>query len=574
MKKTNINPEILQTMLESAVNAADKGQSQFFTPAAFGQALAAALPKPRPGLIDLTCGRDDLLQAAANPTTHLLGADIDPCRPRPKDPPRPEGLPVSRVTRDLTRLYPLLVDLNARFDCLVLNPPWRLFWHRDRLAALAESDCPAVRNAFAAAEPTDGGGCPRGAIDSTIATLLIALDRCTLYGEGLLIANNATLERLLFVAGAPYAALAQHIWLHLKIPGNPMTARADCNFQHDPADGDAAAFHTGVIYFALDHTTGPKHFTAPGISTSTSGTLDFGLGTLDSYRTYRQGAELRSVHNAHDDVLELWQAIKERCAEEAGARPRVPYNLWLTVGGRIKADLSRYEVHSGKTDKREAARLFALRDKAPMELVLQRAQRDELLHVAGPASRWKVHPELLAAVQRAVTDYHAARAPLYPLPEIQRLGYLDEQDSIRCTADLDGVFTAGQTYPLRTQTVPVTRRVKKPNGFTGEDEDLEFTGQELALYLKTGLADDAPEMCFMDAKLKNDPLTRVGTAEQQKVSRFARYTPKPENQTINYTLQDLVTHFEIPEVPDVATVNPDGYKNYLNHLDQLETLLA
>ena len=37
---------------------------------------------------------------------------------------------------------------------------------------------------------------------------------------------------------------------------------------------------------------------------------------------------------------------------------------------------------------------------------------------------------------------------------------------------------------IRTQTVPVQRLLTKPNAFTGEDEKLEFTGQELAIYLR------------------------------------------------------------------------------------------
>jgi len=51
---------------------------------------------------------------------------------------------------------------------------------------------------------------------------LIALDLCTPSGEGLLIGNNATLQRLLFDPGAPHGAAAAHVWAHLVIPGNPM----------------------------------------------------------------------------------------------------------------------------------------------------------------------------------------------------------------------------------------------------------------------------------------------------------------------------------------------------------------
>ncbi len=82
MQKTSIHPEILQPVFESAANAADKGQSQFFTPLPFGRALARALPKIRPTIVDLNCGAGHrLLQTSAlAQTQRLLGADIDPCR--------------------------------------------------------------------------------------------------------------------------------------------------------------------------------------------------------------------------------------------------------------------------------------------------------------------------------------------------------------------------------------------------------------------------------------------------------------------------------------------------------------
>ena len=563
--RSQIKPEILQEFMDSCLNPT-AGQSQYFSPIPFGRKLAEALPGPRPIITDLTCGEGTLLRGVAKPsvTTHLLGSDIDPCRAKlgakveALDPANPT-LPVTRITRDLTRLFPMLVELDWHADLFALNPPWSLWWFRDRLAALADSDLPAVRDAFASHEDGAPGRCPKEGIDSTIATLAIALDRCTLYGEGLLIANDATLERLLFAAGAPHVALARHIWLHLKVPGNPMTGIQDCNFQHENV------FHTGVIYFARDHETGPKHITL------TDAAELAGL-QLQAERTYRQGAELRNEHWGDEETLELWTTAKERIAEEDGAKPKVPFNLWLGPGGRIKADLSRFEQHSTKVNKKEAARLFALRDKRPMELVLQRAQRDELLHCSGPASGWRVHPDLIAAVQHAVASYHAARAPLYPLPEIQRLGYLDEQDTIECTLDLGEHFQAGKSYPLRTQTVPVTRLVVKPNAFTGEDEKLEFTGQELALFLKAGTDDEATELCFMDAKLKDDPNTKVGNACQQK--HRSRYAPEPEKQPIDYSLQDLCGHFRIPEVPDVATVDPKRYERNLALLEQLEALTA
>jgi len=559
MQKSNINPEILQQVLESASNAGDKGQSQFFTPIAFGQLLASALPKCRPSIVDLTCGAGHLLQASANESTlSLLGSDIDPCRIAQKE----EGsklpdLPVAKIAHDITLLAPVLKEVRFQADCFVLNPPWRLYWHRERLAYLQEASLPAVRMAFQAAEDPHAGGCPREAIDSTVATLAIALDLCTIYGEGFLIANDSTLQRLLFAPDAPHAALAKHVWLHLTIPGNPMTGIDDCNFVH------GEQFHTGVIYFAANHQVGPRH-----VELELSGLKPENLRDL---RQWRQGAELRNAPSAIN-CAPTWQTVKDHLVELAGRTPKVPWNLWLGPNGRIKTALSRFEERSVKVKKAEAARLFALADQSPMELVLQRAQRDELLHVAEEAG-WRVQPELLEAVKGAIQQYHAARAPLYALPEIQRLGYLDEQDSIACKADLrlgaSVAFAAGRNYPLRTQTVPVERKVRKPNPQTGDEEVLELTGQELAILLKV----EDNEYCFMDARLQTDPDTKVPNVKACKRRQPGPTTLK-DPSAIDFSLQELCAHFIIPDVPDVATVNPKGYEKNLELLNELETVTA
>jgi hypothetical protein len=554
MQRTSINPEILQPMFEAAANAAQKGQSQFVTPIPFGRKLAEALPRHRPALVDLNCGPGHLLEAAALPNSlRLFGADIDPCRGQSVE---GAGHALNRLTSDITVAYPWFKEVDFTADLFVLNPPWRLFLYRERLAGMAESTLPAVRMAFKGVE----SGIPAGTIDSTIAMLLIALDLCTAYGEGLLIANNNTLERLLFAPGAPHSAVVKHCWARLVVPGNPMTGIADCQWQ------EGEQFETGVLYFAREHITGPKTWRWPELPG----------------RVYRQGAELRNVFMSNvETASHKWQAVRERAAEAQGRKPKTPWNLWLEAGV-IQTALSLFEKHSRKINKREVERLFALEGKAPMELVLQRTSRDELQRVASEAG-WRVQPALLAAIDQAVHEYQAERAPLYPLPEIQRLGYLDEENTIECKTDLANaagrvIFRAGQRYPLRTQTVAITRNVEKPNAFTGELEDLEYSGQELAFFIvdhpvRPGVEHDSnaepegDEFSFMDARLKDDPNTHIPNAKRAKHN---------QNQTdpVDFTLQQLCAHFHIPDVPDVATVNPAGYQAHLESLAALETLAS
>src|SRR5262245_60461858 len=171
MHQTQIAPQILQEYLDSAANAAQKGQAQFFTPIEWAELLCRPLPQWRSNVTDISCGAGHLLRAAENESTELLfGVEIQPLRSVPGRKTLAAPKAVDRVTGDLTRLYPLLRTVDFTSDLFVLNPPWDLHWYRDRLAGLAQSHVPAVREAFAALDSRT----PRECLDSTVASLCIA----------------------------------------------------------------------------------------------------------------------------------------------------------------------------------------------------------------------------------------------------------------------------------------------------------------------------------------------------------------------------------------------------------------
>jgi hypothetical protein len=127
------------------------------------------------------------------------------------------------------------------------------------------------------------------------------------------------------------------------------------------------------------------------------------------------------------------------------------------------------------------------------------------------------------------------------------------------------VFKKGIRYPLRTQTVGITRQVTRPNSFTGEEEELEYSGQELAFFIRD---DRENEYCFMDSKLRDDPNTEIHNAKQVKSNQN-----DPSN-VVDFTLEQLCAHFVVSDVPDVATVNPGGYARFLKLLGALEDLVG
>lgn len=514
-QRTAIHPEILDEYLASAKNAAAKGQSQFETPAELGERLSDLLPPHRPAIVDLNCGSGKLLRACSNATTlHRYGVDIDPSAV--------SGF--SKISHDLTLLYSMMVDVGWTAPVFVLNPPWDMHWHRHRLEALSESRVDAVRLAWQGHDPRVG----RDAIDSTIATLMIALDRGTPGAEGLLIANNATLDRLIFNEGAPHAALASHVWLRLTLDGNAVTGDERIGYDHQQSE-----FKTGVLFFCRSHLRGPSSF--------------------ESLRDLKP--ELRSlrcgilVGTPPDATHHLWDAMRKEVANRRADRPAFHLSL---AGGHIRTHLSVYEQHSATVRKRDAAALKSLDGRSPMDLVHMRAERELLLSLVGIRGKtpWTVDPALVAAVHEALREYHAHRAPLYPLNRIQRIGYLDEADTIHCLKDL-GPFKRGCTYALDSSTHKVTRQESRPN-LIGEAERIDKHGSELAITIGSG----SERSVFMDVDPKDKKITIEPATE------------------VHFNLQALADHFEIPEVTDVSAVQPDLYQERLERIDQLEALIA
>jgi hypothetical protein len=571
---------LIQELFESAANAADKGQAQWFTPPAWAKVLAIPLCQYRPHIVDLACGNGQLL-AGSSRHSRLIGCDLDPSL-------APVSDRLKIVTADVTKLYPLLRAVRWRADVFALNPPYDLHWYRsdpnlnrnlspnlNRLSQLAESDCFAVADAFTEHD----GRTPRECIDSTVASLCIALDRMSTQGEGYLIGNESTLQRLILGKGAPHEALAPHIWAHLAIAGN--ICQPDCGLR-------TVDFKTGVIYFARAHQDGVKIEREVGRATPCAPLEEAATACrefLEARLTARKGPEPKD-YSYTEDCNALWDAAAEEYARLY--RQDTPlFNLWLApspwqMPGRgsavIRTALSLFDQSSGRVDANMAATLFSLNGKQPIQLVVQRAQRKALEAavngVDGKPSPWRVDPKLTEAVADAIKQYDAVRSPLYPLPAIQRLGYLDEQDEIKCLKSLklangNLTFTAGQTYPMRSATVAVNRQGTKLN-VHGVTEEVEWDGQELAFFIRDN---DGLERCFMEERLRA-PGVKVNVLRHGATRKKRDNDIAADECPIDYTLQQLVAAFEIPDVPDVAERNPAAYQRHLETLKQIEAVLA
>ena len=549
-RHTGIAPANLQAVLDSAANAVFKGQAAWFTPATWADAFARALPSYRPVMVDLTCGNGQLLAGAAAPGTfHRLGCDIEAL---PSDPDQlmGAGFPARFIQADITQLARYLHRANWMADCFALNLPFDHHWYRDRLAFLGQSNCAAVEMAF----NQHDGRTSKGTIDSTVAGLCLALDRCSPFGEGFIITNYATVERLIFAAGAPHAALEAHIWCRVTINGNI------CDLKPDTGDRSGNDFQTAVLYFARAHTSGVNRaVTVSSLAEAAETLTQIGKARL----SVRAGSVIRQYEGGHTaNTAALWDAIGlEWRTDQNQNRPGDQrWNIWLNADGTLETNLTPFQEASEPIKKEQYVRLHALKGKHPMQLILQKAERKELERAVFGSngngdSPWRVAPAVTEAVQAALAEYNAVRSPLYPLSQIQRLGYLDDNDDVLCLKDLPG-FAAGQRYTIRTETISVQRSGKKMN-LTGELDEVQWEGSELALFIRDG---DGIERLFMEERLRADDV-RLSIQDEN--------SPSP----IEFNLQQLVEHFEIPEVPDVAAIHPERYQQHLALLRQIEAIV-
>ena len=342
-----------------------------------------------------------------------------------------------------------------------------------------------------------------------------------------------------------------------------MTGIQDCAHQ------EGEQFLTGVIYFARSHDSGPPDqggtLYMPPMVTSLE-EAQAACKELQAHRLeLRLGPEIKSYAHT-EDTAEKWKAVGEEW-ERLTKVDRPQWNISLHPDGTIKTDLSLFDTKSCRVTKQEAESLFALGGQHPMQLVMQRQQRAHL-EKAAFGKTWRVDPKVQAAVRNAVTEYGRVRAPLYPLAAVQRLGYLDEQDAICCSKNLGGCFKADHAYALRSTTIAVKRSGQKMN-LSGELDEVEWDGQELAFYI---MDDTGAEKVFMEARLKADNIKLSILKPGDKPCKQDPNAYGVEPCAIDFTLQQLVEHFIIPEVPDVAKLNPDGYQHNLKLLEEIESL--
>ncbi len=572
-KGNTIGNSNLQEFLDSAANAADYGQRQFYTPPGIADALFRPLPALAKELVtDLHFGSGALARASG--AKIALGLDIDSRVTGELE--TPENAEWHVAPADLTQWYGVAHEAGLQFPYLAINPPFSLRWYSDRLTGLLDSTLPEVVRAYNEHR--------KDHIDSTLASFLIALDRMLPNGEGFMVCNAATARRFFgnpqenpskinhethdeehegntdFVPlrdfrgslpspnGGKHPELRKFVWLWLEIPGKIF-------------DNQQTEFDTAVLYFSRSHGAASSH--QKSTTDNHQSSILFLKSPAADTRAIEQTLMVPEVFTAHNgtrfkyphefsphNVIQRFHTVNREYAERfRGTRPS--WNISIDDKGRLKTYLTPFQHVSRRIPPALAQKLHELNGQTPVALCVTATTRTALRE-ATECGIWRIHPAVHTAIAAAMADFDSQGAPFFTPSSIQALGWVDEFSTLSCQQPGIGSAMPGDACPIACSVEPTTWKGQRIN-LAGEGEDLEFHGKELLVKL-------------------TDP---AGTAHHFHVRRDeAAQAPELNDQgritAIHWHIADLITHFIIPTPRDITQLQPQRYQANLAMMDQLE----
>ncbi len=468
---------------------------KYYTPHDYGEAVAAPLTHIRPGIADLHIGDGSLANAIANDTTsYILGIDIDPKAHIKTHPdPKLKNIRHKTINHDVCDTVTYLKDTSTKFDLLALNPPTGETW-------------------------TINGK----SYDSIRATILTANSLLTRRGEALIICPTDEYNKIV----TKHLSDFKHAWLTCKMP----------SFYDEPTPKSITC-----IYLAKWHNNENK----PPPSYSITATVPEDI----SYELYQITQTLRANHEGISDIMlrchdteKKFKACKDEIARRLHNKKSTP-NISIDARGYIVTHLTSYQQHSKSLSSQQKNALTQFHNRHPYQCVLAKDIRQSITKII-QNPRWTFCKNSVREIKKAINSYSNGRISLTPLTPIQCLGWIDEQDTVKCTADL-GIFKAGNEYKVSTETVQFMKQQTRPCIVNGKrtKETVEVNGHDLNITITCPIYDES--------------------------SHF-RHNPDT-NEANNYDLNTLVNHFEMPNVQDVSQAKPALYKA---NLKKLETMLV
>ncbi len=548
--KSGLTGQSLQMFLDSATNAIDKGQAQYFTPEPVANELIRFInPYGQTQIVlDPLAGDGSMLNATQSVTK--LGIELDGrfAKPLRNNPEFPTGK--TTITHaDYTLWQELAGKIEMRFPLIVTNPPFGLQWHGKRFDWL-RSGSPYTQAAY---NKLRG----KNTIDSTAATFLSTLELTAgTDGRAMMICNDDTARRLFGDPENPTAdSLLHPIFLWMTINGSVFP-------------NVKSGLKTAVIYFSRCHgqrrwnlpqkTPNIKHLT---LNSSDPQIIRNGLDSLQAGCFDLMEGGYRTYTDPTAEIVRQMTCIEQEYKRRYESEIDPPFHIKLGINGRITRNLSTYD-HMGGISREALTRLNALQDKTPLQLSVQNNTRKEL-QWAVKWTGWRVDPKLIKAVAEAVKAYESERAPFYTPNPVQSLGWVDEEESLECCKDGLEACESGKSYPIQTSTEELVDTIQRFNTSTSTTDDIEANSQELVITVCCGSqgTESHPDIehKFHVRRASNIP------EDVQTSHRNGRRV-----SIHHHVIDALLAHFIIPIPEDRTALMPEEFKNNLNLIDHLQ----
>jgi len=393
------------TVLRPGRNGHAIGLQQFFSPPEAAELIAAVNGRSR-STLDLTAG-DGALLAPLEPRLRF-GIEID-CD-------QIESGDYESIHGDVQHAYPLLRLLGVRFPQIACNPPFGLDW-------------------------TGPDGRPE---NSTVATWRMAIALLAPAGVGAFIAGR---DR--FTRDVDTRRDAAGVYALVECPDLFDGVELPCViafFVHPDQRLEAAQRRTEPVRLVAARAELP----------------DLAEAVRQARQRIDPRPDPRDPCAWRDGLAERFKVVRHELARrrERARASRQQHDLALT-GGRISARPGAF------------ARL-ALQQRWLLRQV-ERLHRQPTTYFALNLREWRqlealadedaltIQPELRDAVRDATREAERAVCPLYEVWPQQRLGFLDDLDSILCTrSDPERRFEAGERYPLSTSSEIAVSHAERP----------------------------------------------------------------------------------------------------------------
>jgi SNF2 family DNA or RNA helicase len=422
---------------KSAFGMSTKGLQQFFTQPAAAKLVADVLYRTN-AVIDLTAGNGMLLREWE--PTHSFGVEID------RDQIKASEGSYNAIKGDIQHVFPLLQQLAPEWPAVACNPPFGLKW----------------------TDPTINNGRPT---NSTVATFIYANRLLSEQGQLAFLCGKARWERQL--RDLPEA---EGIYAMIDVEGLFDNVMLDCCILFGIHPGNRSAESVGFTERKATNDT--LDLMGPWVSELRQKALGH-----YNYLTERT----RNTHTTTDNFKAIQSEYDRRLEKRLGKGARHEFDVALE-NAKIKYSPSAYAQMALRRQSDDYT--FSGLNGQPVNYFALNERLWLRLMDYSDSKILRVDPRLKQLVEELLLEAKKTICPLYPIKVTQRLGFLTDITSLRCTkSDPAKNFIAGESYPLKTdsQTIETTEtRPVESKKNPGEWENKTFLKYQKVLKVRVG----------------------------------------------------------------------------------------